>query len=176
VTILHVRYQLAAVLLCAATSVVAFAAGLTADEGVCPLLDPGLVVKHFPAGGDNFKVRYREKPYASCTFTWKSVAKKTISVAGQIIESPGEGRLSVTRAAVRSAQPDWLRVLNQYGEEDLLEVEGIGERAVWSSRRSQLSVQDAKYLVQVAVEDPDKPDNLTQNAIAIAVELLGRTE
>jgi hypothetical protein len=94
-------------------------------------------------------------------------------LGGQQVEVPGEGRLSVTRAPVRTKSSDWQRVLSSYGSEELIQVPNIGEQAVWSPKRRQLSVLSAEAVVHVAVENPDQLAAEQASAEKIAQLLLG---
>jgi len=152
----------------ASTAQGAGSAGLESD---CPMFDANQVQALFPAAS-KLGMKSREKPYPTCTFTWASATPERRTIGNQVIESPGQGRLTLTRAVVKSATADWDRVLKSYGDETLQSVEDVGDRAVWSQRRSQISAQNAGFIVHVALSNPDAPDESLATAIEIAQQLL----
>lgn len=140
----------------------------------CPLLKPADVLAIFPASKNESSSKYKEKPYPSCTFIWKSNTVQIKEFSGHRIEIPGESRVSITRAEVRSKDSDWQRVLAAYGTQPLTDVQHIGIKAVWSEKRHQLSVMTDEYVFHIAVEDPDQPAAEQKNAQHIAQLLLTR--
>lgn len=147
------------------------ASGVEGDTGGCPIFEPAQVQALFPAA-TKLHTKSRAKPYMTCTFTWASTAPERRTIGSQVIESPGQGRLTLTRAEAKSVEGDWQRVLKSYGDETLLEVAGIGDRAVWSARRSQVSAQNSGFIVHVALSNPDAPDELMTMASRLAGQLL----
>lgn len=140
----------------------------------CPLLASAGILAIFPASNNKPILKHRVKPYPSCTFIWKSNSVQVKNLSGHRVEFPGESRVSITRADVRSKDSDWQRVLTSYGTQPLTEVQDIGIKAVWSEKRHQLSVMTDKYVIHVAVEDPDKPADEQKNAQHIAQLLLNQ--
>jgi hypothetical protein len=140
----------------------------------CPLIKQVDVLAIFPASKNAFSSKYREKPFPSCTFIWKSNTVQVKEFSGNKVEFPGESRVSITRAAVRSKDKDWQRVLAGYGTQPLTNIQNIGIKAVWSEKRHQLSVMTDAYVLHVAVEDPDQPTAEQQNAEHIAQLVLSR--
>lgn len=150
-------------------------AGLLGEKGVCTFFEPSVVPSYFPASHGSLKVRFRDRPYDACTFTWKSKKSSIREIAGQKIEIPGEGRLTLTRVSVKSPVADWQRAISSYGTEKLKEIPGVGGQAVWSDRRHQLSFMtvDRVYLFHVAIEDSDNPLLMEDTAGKIALRLIG---
>lgn len=142
------------------------------NQGDCTLLSKDEVARHFPAAPPTLSVRVRGKPYPSCTFQWQPLAQAERKVGGQVVRLPGQGRLTVTRAPVREAEADWRRVMASFRDEAAITIEGVGRRAAWSARRSQLSVLGGAHVFHVMVEDSDAPDAVQARAVAIARQLL----
>ena len=140
----------------------------------CPLLASVDMLAIFPASKNEPSTKYRDKPYPSCTFIWKANTVQIKEFSGHRVEIPGESRVSITRATVRSKDSDWQRMLTSYGTQPLTEVQNIGIKAVWSEKRHQLSVMTDKYVIHVAVEDPDQPASEQKNAQHIAQLLLSQ--
>lgn len=138
----------------------------------CVLLPKAEVVRQFPAAPPTLSVRTRESPYPSCTFLWTPLAQAERTIGGQRVRVPGQGRLTVTRAALHDPDADWARVMSSYRGETPLVVERLGKRAVWSARRSQVSVQGSTHVFHVMVEDSDAPKAVRERAEAIARVLL----
>ncbi|GAB2503861.1 hypothetical protein [Arenimonas alkanexedens] len=146
------------------------AEGASSDE--CPLLSEAGLRRHFPKAPAELESRFRNKTYPSCTYVWATEAKRKMEFGGQTVEVGGEGRVTLTVAKVSSPDSDWQRVLSSYRIEPPVAVDGIGDRAVWSDQRGQLSVLDANWVLHVAVADTDAPDQVRDKAIAMAREIL----
>lgn len=140
--------------------------------GDCPLLSEAALRARFPNVAAELESRVRTTPYPSCTYVWVTRAKDKRTFGGQVVEVPGEGRVSVTLAAVRAPEPDWQRVLSSYRIEPPEAVDGIGDKAVWSDQRHQLSVLVPNWVLHVAVEDNDAPGTGREQALAIARDIL----
>ena len=63
-------------------------------SGECPFVGEAGLRGHFPHAPEELESRFREKPYPSCTYVWVSKARKTMQFGGQMVEFPGEGRVS----------------------------------------------------------------------------------
>lgn len=150
------------------------AADAPGDTGECPMLESSEVAYLFPAARDTLQTRFRSRPFPSCTFTWQAIREARQVIGGQTIAVPGNGRLTITRAATRSPQQDWQKVLASYGSEALQDVPAIGRRAVWSHKRSQLSVLATGHIYHVAVDDTDNPDLILERAGQTALLLVDR--
>lgn len=144
----------------------------TTSGGDCPLLGKATIAGHFPVAEPTLTVRVRAKPYESCTFTWQPLAQAERLIGGQVVRMPGQGRVSLTRAPVQSPDADWARVMNSYRNDVVVPIPGLGQRAVWSGRRSQVSVLGERHVFHVMVEDSDAPNRVREQAEAMARELL----
>ena len=138
----------------------------------CPLFKSADVLAIFPASKNEFISKVRGKKSPSCTFIWKSDTLEFKEFGGQKVKIPGEGRVSITRASIASKDVAWKRVIQSYGKHPLIEVENIGNKAVWSARRHQLSLLTDNYVIHVAVEDADNPDAEQKNAEQVAQLIL----
>ncbi len=147
-----------------------FTASAAGQESSCELLDTAEVVYLVPAAA-NAQVRSREKPYPSCTYTWPAAKPIQKSIGGRVMEMPGEGRLTLTLAAVKDAETDWSRVIASYGNQELLDVPAVGTSAVWSAQRHQLSVLAGSHIIHVALENPDEPGVEYESAVRLALLL-----
>lgn len=137
----------------------------------CPLLEAGEVAHLLPAAVEA-KVSSRDKPWPTCSFTWRAAHSVAMTVGGQVMEVPGEGRLTITMAALKNPDGDWQRVLISYGDQELLEVPAVGRRAVWSAQRKQLSVQAEGHLYHVALTNPDDPAAEYETAVRLGLLLV----
>ena len=140
--------------------------------GDCTLLSETALRRHFPSAPTEMETRVRAKPYPSCTYLWVSATPNKLNMAGQVIEVPGEGRVTITVAPTQVPDSDWERVLSSYRAAPPEAVDGIGDKAVWSDQRHQLSVLAPASIIHVAVEDNDTPDTGREQAVAIAREVL----
>lgn len=141
-------------------------------SGECPLLSEAALRGHFPNAPAELESRYRDKTYPSCTYIWVTQAKRTMKMGAHTAQVQGEGRVSLTVAPVRAPEADWQRVLSSYRIEPPVAVDGIGDKAVWSDQRHQLSVLVPNWVLHVAVEDDDAPGTGREQAIAIARDIL----
>ena len=141
-------------------------------SGDCTLLSEAALRRHFPSAPADMETRVRAKPYPSCTYLWATATPDKRTMAGRIVETPGEGRVTLTVAAVRDPESDWQRVLSSYRTVPPVTVDGIGDRAVWSDQRHQLSVLVPGFVAHVAVEDDDNPGSGREQAIALARDVL----
>ena len=64
---------------------------------------------------------------------------------------------------MRAPESDWQRVLSSYRIAPPVAVDGIGDKAVWSDQRHQLSVLVPNWVLHVAVEDNDAPGHAVAN-------------
>lgn len=140
--------------------------------GDCTLLSEATLRSKFPNAPTEMEIRVRANPYPSCTYLWTSATPNKISMAGQVVEVPGEGRVTITVAPVRAPESDWQRVLSSYRTVPPVSVDGIGDKAVWSDQRHQLSVLVPGFVAHVAVEDDDNPGSGREQAIALARDVL----
>ena len=140
--------------------------------GDCTLLSEAALRRHFPSAPAEMETRVRVKPYPSCTYLWVTATPNKVAMAGQVVEVPGEGRITLTIAPINAPESDWQRVLSSYRTVPPVTVDGIGDKAVWSDQRHQLSVLVPKWVVHVAVEDNDTAGNGRDKAIEIAREIL----
>lgn len=140
--------------------------------GVCTLLSEAALRRHFPRAPAEMETRVRAKPYSSCTYLWVAATRKQVRMAGRVIEGPGEGRVTLTVAPVRAPESDWERVLSSYRSVPPVSVDGIGDKAVWSDQRHQLSVLVPGWVVHVAVEDTDTAGSGREQAVAIGRDIL----
>lgn len=138
----------------------------------CPLVKSADVLAIFPASSNETSSKYRETPYPSRTFIWEAYAAQIQESPGHKIELPGKSRVSITRAAISSKDGGWQRVIASYGKQPLIEVQNIGNKAVWPEKRHQLSVMKEEHMIHVAAEDPDQPADEKENAERIAQFLL----
>jgi hypothetical protein len=145
------------------------AVGVAAGQA-CPLVGETRLDAVFP-GAAAPSVQAMEKPYPTCRFTWPARTKEVRMIGGQRIELPRENRVTVTRAPA-SGEADWAHVLRSYGDEVLLELDGIGETAVWSAKRKQLSARTPEAIWHIAVEYFDGDDGSRVYAERLARELL----
>lgn len=141
-------------------------------QGPCPFFDATLVQKLFPNSSNEAVFKRREKPYPSCTYIWKAKTKNTMKMAGRDVQIPSEGRLTITRAPSRVAAKDWERVLMGYPNQQLTPVPELGQYAIWSAKRRQLSWIAKGHVFHVAVQDDDQSDAQQKNAMAVATELV----
>ena len=140
--------------------------------GPCPFFDAAVVQKVFPNSTNEATFSRREKPYPSCSYIWKAKTKNTMKMAGRDVQIPSEGRLTITRAPSRVAAKDWERVLMGYPNQQLTPVPELGQYAIWSAKRRQLSWIAKGHVFHVAVQDDDQPDAQQKNAMAVAAELV----
>ena len=140
--------------------------------GPCPFFDAAVVQKLFPNSAAEAAFKRRDKPYPSCTYTWKAKQPKTMKIGEHVVKVPSEGRLTLTRAPSRVAAKDWERVLLGYRNKPLTPVPELGTYAGWSDKRRQLSWIAKGHVFHVAVEDDDQPDAQQKNAMAVAAELM----
>ncbi len=140
--------------------------------GDCTLLSEAAMRRHFPSAPAEIETRVRAKPYSSCTYLWTSATPNKVTMAGQTVDVPGEGRVTITVAPVRAPEPDWQRVLSSYRSAPPVAVDGIGDKAVWSDQRHQLSVLVPGFVAHVAVEDDDNPGSGREQAISLARDVL----
>lgn len=145
------------------------AAALPTDD--CTLLSEATLRRHFPKAPAQMETRVRLQPYPSCTYLWASTTPGKRTIAGRVVEIAGEGRVTITVAPIRSPKSDWQRVLSSYRTAPV-PVEGIGDKAVWSDQRHQLSVLVPAFVAHVAVEDNDNPGSTREKAIAVARDVL----
>lgn len=138
----------------------------------CPFMTRDAVVHYFADATNQLKVRFREKPYPSCTFTWKTDKTKVMTIVGREMTVPVEGRLTLTKAPIKNLDIDWQRVISSYKSESLSEIPDIGTKAVWSDKRQQLSVLTDAEAYHVAVEVGDESSQHRDAAIRIAQQLL----
>ncbi len=141
-------------------------------QGPCPFFDAAVVKKIFPNSTNEAVFKRRDKPFPSCTYIWNAKKKATMEMAGRQVQVPSEGRLTLTEVATRSEAKDWERVLMGYKNQQLIPVPALGQYAVWSDKRRQLSFIARGYVFHVAVEDADQPDAQQKNAMAVAAELV----
>lgn len=158
-----------AMVLCAPTLVQAGTAGL---EGPCPFFDAAVVQKIFPGSTHKAKFKRRDKPFPSCTYLWTAKHTNTLAMAGQQVKVRSEGRLTLTKVVTRREASDWERVLLGYRKQQLTPVPELGQYAVWSAQRRQLSWIAKGHIFHVAVQDDDQPDAQQANAMAVAAELI----
>lgn len=140
--------------------------------GPCPFFDATVVQKVFPNSANGAAFKRRDKPYPSCTYTWKGKQPKSMKIGEHVVSVPSEGRLTLTRAPSRVEAKDWERVLLGYRNQQLAPVPELGTYAGWSAQRRQLSWIAKGHVFHVAVEDDDQPDAQQKNAMAVAVELM----
>ena len=141
-------------------------------EGPCPFFDAAVVKRIFPNSANEPIFKRREKPFPSCTYIWKASKMNTLKMAGQPVAVPSEGRLTLTEVATRSEAKDWERVLMGYKNQQLTPIPALGQYAVWSDKRRQLSFIAKGHIFHVAVEDIDQPEAQQKNALAVAAELV----
>ena len=141
-------------------------------QGPCPFFDVAVVQKIFPNSSNEASFKRREKPYPSCTYLWAAKHMNAVKMAGMVAKVPSEGRLTLTKAPTRVEAKDWERVLMSYKNQQLTQVPELGQYAVWSAQRRQLSWIAKGHVFHVAVEDDDQPDNQQANAMAVAAELI----
>jgi hypothetical protein len=141
-------------------------------SGDCPLLSEAALRRHFPKAPAEIETRVRDKTYPSCTYRWVSATPRKAMMAGQEVEIGGEGRVTITIAPIRAPESDWQRVLSSYRIEPPVAVDGIGDKAVWSDQRHQLSVLVPGWVAHVAVEDDDSPGTGREQAVAVARDVL----
>ncbi len=140
--------------------------------GPCPFFDVAVVHKVFPNSINEAAFKRRDKPYPSCTYTWNAKHVNTMKMGGREVKVPSEGRLTLTKAQTRVEAKDWERVLTGYRNQQLSPVPELGQYAVWSAQRRQLSWIAKGHVFHVAVEDDDQPDAQQKNAMAVAAELI----
>jgi len=141
-------------------------------QGPCPFFDVAAVHKIFPNSSSEAVFRQREKPYPSCTYIWAAKHMNAVKMAGMVAKVPSEGRLTLTKAPTRVEAKDWERVLMSYKNQPLIQLPELGQYAVWSAQRRQLSWIAKGHVFHVAVEDDDQPDAQQANAMAVAAELI----
>lgn len=141
-------------------------------QGPCPFFDVAVVHKVFPHSSNEAQFKSRDKPYPSCTYIWTAKNKSTMKMAGREVQVPSEGRLTLTKAPSRVAANDWERVLMGYKNQQLTPVPELGQYAVWSAQRRQLSWIAKGHVFHVAVEDADQPETQQKSAMAVAAELI----
>jgi hypothetical protein len=140
--------------------------------GPCPFFDATVLHRVFPNSANEAAFKRREKPYPSCTYTWKAKQSQSMKIGEHVVNVPSEGRLTLTRAPSRAEAKDWERVLLGYRNQPLTPVPELGRYAGWSDKRRQLSWIAKGHVFHVAVEDNDQPDALQKNAMAVAAELM----
>ncbi|OAD39555.1 hypothetical protein LPB72_21510 [Hydrogenophaga crassostreae] len=141
-------------------------------QGPCPFFDVAVVHKIFPSSSNESVFKRREKPYPSCTYIWTAKHMNAVKMAGMVAKVPSEGRLTLTKAPTRVEAKDWERVLMSYKNQPLIQVPELGQYAVWSAQRRQLSWIAKGHVFHVAVEDDDQPGAQQANAMAVAAELV----
>lgn len=145
---------------------------MLSGSSICPLLSEAALRRHFPSAPAEMETHVGDKTYPSCTYLWVSATPSKMIMAGQEVEIGGEGRVTLTVAPVRVPESDWQRVLSSYRIKPPVAVAGIGDKAVWSDQRNQLSVLAPGWVVHVAVEDNDTPGPDSEKAVAIARDIL----
>lgn len=143
-----------------------------APQGPCPFFDVAVVHKVFPNSTNEAVFKRRDKPFPSCTYIWNAKHMNSVKMGGLVVKVPSEGRLTLTKAPIRVEVKDWDRVLLGYGKQQLTPVPELGQYAVWSAQRRQLSWISKGHVFHVAVENDDHPDAQQQNAMAVAAELI----
>jgi hypothetical protein len=141
-------------------------------EGPCPFFDAAVVHKVFSNSSNEATFKRREKPFPSCTYLWKGQHMNTVKIGGIEAKVPSEGRLTLTKAPTRSEAQDWSRVLSSYKNQQLTQVPELGQYAVWSAQRRQLSWIAKGHVFHVAVEDDDQPTAQQKNAMVVVAELI----
>jgi hypothetical protein len=119
--------------------------------------------------GDSLKYSQCEKKsHPTCTYIWGPDYEK--DAARVKAGLPPEGnKLQIVYAQGRS-QKNFERVLNTYSDAEVLA--GIGEEAVWSEKRHQLSfITDENLIVHINIDVKDGQDS-KEDAVAIAGDLL----
>ena len=92
------------------------------------------------------KLKYAEckkKSYPTCTYVWGKPSKKDATKIKYGLAPEGK-KLMVIYAQARSSK-DFERVLKTY--KDAVDVKGLGQKAVWSNKRKQLSFITKKNLI-----------------------------
>ncbi len=140
--------------------------------GDCTLLSEAALRRHFPKAPAKMETRVRAQPYPSCTYLWVTATPSKVAMAGQVVEVPGEGRVTLTIAPIHAPESDWQRVLSSYRTVPPVAVDGIGDKAVWSDQRHQLSVLVPHWVLHVAVEDNDTAGSGREKAVAVARDIL----
>jgi hypothetical protein len=138
----------------------------------CPFFDVAIVYKIFPHSSNEATFKRRDKPFPSCTYIWNAKHMNTVKMGGLEAKVPSEGRLTLTQVATRNEAQDWKRVLTSYSKLQLTQVPELGQYAVWSPQRRQLSWIAKGHIFHVAVEDADQPEDQQVNAMAVAAELI----
>ena len=119
--------------------------------------------------GDSLKYSQCEKKsYPTCSYIWGPDSKKDAARVSAGL-APEGNKLQIVYAQGAS-QKDFQRVLSTYSDAETLA--GIGEEAVWSQRRNQLSFITDKHLIVHIHMDKTDGQGSKENAIAIAGDLL----
>lgn len=84
-----------------------------------------------------------EMTYPTCTYIWGPPTKRDAARAAAGLKPDGAKMMVIF--AQTSGIADWSRVTNVYS--DAVDVSGLGQVAVWSAIRSQLSLMDENGLV-----------------------------
>jgi len=121
--------------------------------------------------GSADKLKYSEckkKSYPTCTYVWGTKSDKD-AIRIKHGQPPGGNQLMVIYAQA-GARKDFQRVTATYS--DAVTVKGIGEEAVWSAKRRQLSlITDKNLVVHVNIREKGK-NSTKEKSIAVAQHVL----
>ena len=121
----------------------------------------------------DYKLKYsqcKEKTYYTCTYVWGAESSKDAKRISLGL-TPKGNKLQIVYAQAGS-QKHFQRVITSYS--DAVVVDGLGEKAVWSEKRKQLSMITGKNLiVHVHVEQTGE-NNSRKQAASVAKEILGK--
>ena len=110
-----------------------------------------------------------EKTYHTCTYVWGTESSKDAARVSAGL-APKGNKLQITYAQAKN-EKDFQRVTGSYS--DAVALEDLGEIAVWSEKRKQLSLITAENLiVHVHIESQD--NDLKEKSISISKDVLGK--
>ena len=129
----------------AAAALLALAPVAAVSQNYDALIDESFLADTFTISAPNAlkMAECEEKTHPTCTYVWGVPSDKDAARISMGL-SPEGNKLMVIFAQTRSAQ-DWERVISVYSDAE--SVQDLGEIAVWSSRRSQISLMNGEGLV-----------------------------
>ena len=119
------------------------------------------------------KLKYskcKKKSYPTCTYVWGVKSKRDVTRAKHGLAPEGNKLMLIYAQA--SGSKDFERVIAIYP--DAKEIDGIGTKSVWSSKRKQLSFITDKNLVVHINLDLEENAKAEDHAISIAKYLVDK--
>ena len=122
----------------------------------------------FMAGDELKYAECKKKTFPTCTYVWGATSDKDVALIKAGL-TPKGNKLTVIYAQAGSSK-DFQRVLATYSDAET--VNGLGEEAVWSNKRKQLSLMTDNYLIVHVNIRAKGVDDLREKTIVIAKKVL----